>query len=51
MNLSTDIRSLRYLKSKAADLLKQINESPRPVTITLHGTPKAVHQDPECLKR
>jgi prevent-host-death family protein len=34
------------LKSKAADLLKQINETQRPVIITQNGEPRAVLQDP-----
>ena len=47
MNISTDIKSVTYLKSKAADLLKQINETGRPVVITQNGEPKAVLQDPK----
>jgi len=47
MNLSEDIRPITYLKSRAADLLKQINETHRPVVITQNGEPKAILQDPE----
>jgi len=47
MNISTDIKSVTYLKSRAADLLKQINETGRPVIITQNGEPKAVLQDPK----
>jgi len=47
VNISTDIKSVTYLKSKAADLLKQINETGRPVVITQNGEPKAVLQDPK----
>jgi prevent-host-death family protein len=47
MNISTDIKSVTYLKSKAADLLKQINETGRPVVITQNGEPRAVLQDPK----
>ena len=47
MNISTDIKSVTYLKSKAADLLKQINETHRPVVITQNGEPRAVMQDPK----
>lgn len=47
MNLSEDIKPVTYLKSRAADLLKQINETHRPVVITQNGEPKAVLQDPE----
>jgi prevent-host-death family protein len=46
MDIINDIRSISYLKSKAADLLTQINETHRPVIITQNGEPKAVLQDP-----
>jgi len=45
MNISSDIRPVTYLKSRAADLLKQINETHRPVIITQNGEPRAVIQD------
>ncbi|MFV1976211.1 MAG: type II toxin-antitoxin system Phd/YefM family antitoxin [Candidatus Scalindua sp.] len=45
MNITTDIKPVSYLKSKSADLLKQINETHRPVIITQNGEPKAVLQD------
>jgi prevent-host-death family protein len=45
MKISEDIKSVTYLKSRAADLLKQINETHRPVIITQNGEPKAVLQD------
>ena len=47
MNISTDIKPVTYLKAKAADLLKQINETHRPVIITQNGEPRAVLQDPK----
>ncbi|KKL16550.1 hypothetical protein LCGC14_2494470 [marine sediment metagenome] len=47
MNISTDIKPVTYLKSKAADLLKQINKTHRPVIITQNGEPRAVLQDPK----
>jgi len=50
MNISKDIKSITYLKSRAADLLKQINETHRPVVITQNGEPKAVLQDPESYE-
>ena len=50
MNLSKDIKPITYLKSRAADLRKQINETHRPVVITQHGEPKAVLQDPESYE-
>lgn len=50
MNITNDIRPVTYLKSRAADLLKQINETRRPVIITQNGEPKAVLQDPESFE-
>ena len=50
MNISTDIKSVTYLKSRAADLLKQINETGRPVVITQNGEPRAVLQDPRSYE-
>ena len=50
MNISEDIRPVTYLKARAADLLKQINETHRPVIITQNGEPKAVLQDPKSFE-
>ena len=50
MNISKDIKPVTYLKSRAADLLKQINQTHRPVVITQNGEPKAVLQDPESYE-
>lgn len=50
MNITNDIRPITYLKSRAADLLKQINETHRHVIITQNGEPKAVLQDPESFE-
>ena len=50
MNISKDIKPVTYLKSRAADLLKQINETHRPVVITQNGEPRAVLQDPESYE-
>ena len=47
MKISSDIKPVSYLKSHAADILKQINETRRPVVITQNGEPKAVLQDPD----
>ena len=46
MNITSDIKSVTYLKSKAADLLNQINETHRPIIITQNGDARAVLQDP-----
>jgi prevent-host-death family protein len=50
LNISTDIKPVTYLKANAADLLKQINETHRPVIITQNGEPKAVLQDPKSYE-
>jgi len=50
MNISKDIKPVTYLKSRAADLLKQINQTHRPVIITQNGEPRAVLQDPESYE-
>ena len=51
MNISTDIKPVSYLKSRSADLLKQVNETQRPVIITQNGEPKAVLQDPKSYEK
>jgi prevent-host-death family protein len=50
MKISTDIKPVTYLKSRAADMLKQVNETHRPIVITQNGEPKAVLQDPESYE-
>ena len=50
MSLEEDIRPISYLKSRAADLLKQLNETHRPVVITQNGEPRAVLQDPSSYQ-
>ena len=50
MNIIKDIKPVTYLKSRTADLLKQINETHRPVIITQNGEPKAVLQDPQSYE-
>jgi len=50
MNITNDIKPVTYLKSRAADLLNQINETHRPVIITQNGEPRAVLQDPKSYE-
>ena len=50
MNISRDIKPVTYLKARAADLLRQINETHRPVVITQNGEPRAVLQDPKSYE-
>jgi len=51
MKVSSDIKPISYLKSHAADILKQINETHRPLIITQNGEPRAVLQDPDSYDR
>ncbi len=50
MDVKKDIRPITYLKSKASDLLRQINETHRHVIITQNGEAKAVLQDPQSFE-
>ena len=50
MKISTDIKPITYLKSHSAELLKQVNETHRPIVITQNGEPKAVLQDTESYE-
>ena len=50
MNISQDIKTITYLKTKTVDLLEQVNETHRPVIITQNGEAKAVLQDPESYE-
>ncbi len=50
MQLQNDIKPITYLKSRAADVLKQINETHRPMIITQNGEAKAVIQDPQSYE-
>jgi prevent-host-death family protein len=47
VNISSDIKPVSFLKSHAADILKQINDTHRPIVITQNGEPRGVLQDPE----
>ena len=50
MNIKSDIKPVSYLKSRAADILRQINDTHRPVIITQNGEPRAVLQDHESYE-
>jgi len=50
MQIVNDIKPVAYLKSRAADVLKYINETHRPMIITQNGEAKAVIQDPKSYK-
>jgi prevent-host-death family protein len=51
MKILSDIKPVSYLKSHAADILNQINETHRPIVITQNGEPRAVLQDPDSYDR
>ena len=50
MHIRNDIKPITYLKSKTSDVLKQINETHRPMIITQNGEAKAVIQDPQSYE-
>jgi len=50
MKISTDIKPVSYLKSRAKDMLDQVNETRRSIVITQNGEPKAVLQDTESFE-
>ena len=50
MKLENDIQPVTYLKSHAADLLQQVNDTRRPVVITQNGHARAVLQDPRSFE-
>ncbi len=51
MNLKEDIKPISYIKSHAAEILKQINHTHRPVFITQNGEAKAVLIDSESYEK
>ena len=51
MKIKEDIHSVTYLKSRAADLLNQINQTRRPIIITQKGEARAVVLDPRSYER
>ncbi len=50
MRLTEDIKPLSYMKDRAADLLKQVNDSRRPIVITEDGEARAVVLDVESYQ-
>lgn len=45
MNLESDIRPISYIKTNAAEMLRQVNETQKPIVITQNGEAKAVLLD------
>jgi len=50
MQIVNDIKPVTYLKSRAADVLKYINKTHRPMIIIQNGEAKAVIQDPKSYE-
>jgi len=50
MDLKSNIRPISYIKTNAADMLKQINETHNPIIITQNGEAKAVLIDPDSYQ-
>ena len=45
MQIERDVRPVSFMKTRAAELLRSVQESRRPVVITQHGEPKGVLMD------
>ena len=45
MRIEHDFKPVTYMKTKAAELLRSVDESRRPVVITQSGEPKGVLMD------
>ncbi len=50
MKLTEDIKPVTYMKSRAAELLRTVGETRRPVVITQNGEPKGVLLDVESYQ-
>lgn len=50
MNLETNIRPISHIKSKAAEMLRKINETHNPIVITQNGEAKGVLVDPRSYQ-
>ncbi|MES0489497.1 MAG: type II toxin-antitoxin system Phd/YefM family antitoxin [Leptospirales bacterium] len=51
MNSKEDIRPISYIKSHAAEILKQVNNTHRPIYITQNGEATAVLIDTESFEK
>lgn len=50
MRIQHDVKTVTYMKTKAAELLRSVDESRRPVVITQSGEPKGVLIDFESYQ-
>jgi prevent-host-death family protein len=51
MTRARDVRSITYLKTRAADLVREVSEAGRAVTITQNGEAKVVVMDVDTYDR
>ena len=51
MKLREDIRPITHLKTRAAEIIKQVNQTHRPVVITQNGVAQAVLQDVDSYEK
>lgn len=50
MDLEKNIRPISYIKTNAADMIRQINETRNPLVITQNGEAKGVLLDPKSYQ-
>jgi len=50
VDLSSDIRPISYIKTNAADMLRQVNDTRNPIVITQNGEARAVLMDPDSYQ-
>lgn len=50
MDLKSNIRPISYIKTNAADMLKQVNDTRNPIIITQNGEAKAVLIDTDSYQ-
>jgi len=51
MATKKDVRSITHLKNKTADLVREVSEEGRPITITQNGEAKVVVMDVDTYDR
>ena len=51
MNIKEDIKPISYIKANAAEILKQVNNTHRPVYVTQNGEARAVLLDTESYEK
>jgi prevent-host-death family protein len=51
MNRRRDVKPITYLKSRTADLVREVNEGGSAVTITQNGQPRVVVMDVDTYDR